>query len=211
MSECLCSRHKKSLGLEWFIRMTKESSQKPEDESSTKTDGVSERASANLDSNSEQAQKSTTAKRVPPEESVVSSESSGEPARWKPLLKRADQAFVGVVLCLALVSLVAYWQIQSRKAGGLIEIDRATRQTATFQVDLNQAEWPEFAQLPGIGETLARRIVESRASAGPFISLEDVQRVNGIGPKTMERLRPFLLPMAESGTVVESPLLLEYE
>ena len=47
-------------------------------------------------------------------------------------------------------------------------------------------------QLPGIGETLARRIVESRRSEGRFFEADDLQRVQGIGPKTLQRVRPYL-------------------
>jgi competence protein ComEA len=66
---------------------------------------------------------------------------------------------------------------------------------------INQADWPELAELPEIGPTLARRIVESRESAGPFADHEDLRRVRGIGPLTLERMRPYLLPMPVSGAV----------
>ena len=67
--------------------------------------------------------------------------------------------------------------------------------TITFQVDVNAADWPELAQLPGLGETLARRIVASRQTSGPFRSYADLDRVKGIGPRTIERIRPFLAPL----------------
>jgi competence protein ComEA len=50
----------------------------------------------------------------------------------------------------------------------------------------------EWLQLPAIGETLARRIVEDREQRGPFDSLEDVTRVRGIGPGTFAQIRPYL-------------------
>ena len=37
----------------------------------------------------------------------------------------------------------------------------------------------------------AGRIVEDRAANGPFASVDDLDRVHGIGPKTVERLRAF--------------------
>lgn len=39
----------------------------------------------------------------------------------------------------------------------------------------------ELAQLPGIGEELARRIVEYRAENGPFEAVEEIMEVSGIG------------------------------
>lgn len=56
-------------------------------------------------------------------------------------------------------------------------------------VSLNTATAAELAELPGIGPAKARAIVESRAREGLFRRLEDLDRVAGIGPATLERLR----------------------
>ncbi len=113
----------------------------------------------------------------------------------RPVLRRMDQAVVaGLVLC-ALVGMGVYWFLQGGPRGELIEIDRAEPLTARYLVDINKAEWFEFAELPSVGEMLARRIVESRATAGPFGDHEDLRRVQGIGPLTLEKLRPYLVPM----------------
>ncbi|MEO0508609.1 MAG: helix-hairpin-helix domain-containing protein [Verrucomicrobiota bacterium] len=53
-------------------------------------------------------------------------------------------------------------------------------------IDLNQANEIELAELPGIGPAYAKGIVENR----PFFHVDDVVRVHGIGPTTLERLRP---------------------
>jgi competence protein ComEA len=113
----------------------------------------------------------------------------------RPLLRRADQAAVASLVAFALVGMTAYWFVQGGHRGELIEIDRAEPLTARFLVDINSAEWPELAELPDIGETLARRIVESRAAGGRFAEHEDLLRVRGIGPRTLDKLRPYLLPM----------------
>lgn len=55
-------------------------------------------------------------------------------------------------------------------------------------LDLNRATEGALQELPGVGPALARRIVEARAKA-PFRSVEDLARVRGIGPATVERLR----------------------
>ena len=69
-------------------------------------------------------------------------------------------------------------------------------------IDPNSARWFELAQLPGIGESLAKRIVdyrESRRSASPnsdppqFTAANDLLPVSGIGPRTLARISPFLI------------------
>lgn len=117
------------------------------------------------------------------------------------LLKRADQATVGVLVLAALVSLAAWWYCQGGTDGRLIEIDRAPPRTARFLVDVNKADWPELAQLPGIGETLAQRIVAARDERGPFLDHAELRRVRGIGPKTLEKIRPFLRPIPPAANV----------
>lgn len=67
----------------------------------------------------------------------------------------------------------------------------------SYQIDINQADWVAWAQLDRIGETLARRIVSDRLENGPFKSIDDVQRVRGIGVKTLERIRPHLTLKSE--------------
>ncbi|HUY92937.1 MAG TPA: helix-hairpin-helix domain-containing protein [Pirellulales bacterium] len=120
-----------------------------------------------------------------------------EPPPQRPtwLLRRADQAAVAGLALAALISLAVYWCVQGGAAGRLIEIDREPRRQVEFLVDLNQADWPELAQLPEIGESLAKRIVEMRRERGPYLDHEDLRRVRGIGPKTLERIRPYLRPM----------------
>ncbi|MCH7751368.1 MAG: recombinase family protein, partial [Planctomycetes bacterium] len=60
---------------------------------------------------------------------------------------------------------------------------------------LDSSDWPEMIQLPGIGETLARRVIVERTENGPFLDLDELTRVRGIGLRTLERVRPYLLPI----------------
>jgi competence protein ComEA len=56
-------------------------------------------------------------------------------------------------------------------------------------VNLNRAGRQALETLPGIGPALAQRIIDDRKANGPFKSVDDLARVSGIGPKTVERLR----------------------
>jgi len=59
---------------------------------------------------------------------------------------------------------------------------------ADFSVEINSAPRGELMRLPGIGETLANRIIEKR----PYARLTDLLEVEGIGPATYRRLKPLL-------------------
>ena len=120
-------------------------------------------------------------------------ESGEQPAARALWIRRADQGALALLVALAFLGTVAWWWTHGGPRGDLIEVERLESQRAEFLVDVNRAEWPELTQLPGIGETLARRIVESRLRDGPFGRCEDLRRVKGIGPKTIERLRPYFV------------------
>jgi competence protein ComEA len=122
----------------------------------------------------------------------MSTHDSPTPAARRPLWRRADQAGIAAIGLFALVAIGGYWYSQAMLRGRLIDIDRAGPQSAAFQVDINSAELPELIQLPGVGETLARRIIEWRIAHGPFQSVEELRHVSGIGPKRLESWRPYL-------------------
>lgn len=121
-----------------------------------------------------------------------------EKAARSPLLRRADQTVVAVIVAASLVAVATYWYMRGGMRGDLIEIEADVPDTpgpplkAAYTVDLNTADWPEFEPLPNVGERLARRIVESRETDGPFESVDDIGRIRGVGAKTIERLRPYL-------------------
>lgn len=60
------------------------------------------------------------------------------------------------------------------------------------KVSVNRASEAELQQVNGIGPAIARAIVEYRTKNGPFQSLDDLESVPGIGPKTLEKLKPYL-------------------
>lgn len=58
-----------------------------------------------------------------------------------------------------------------------------------WRVDLSTASVDELALLPEIGPALAARIVADRGQRGPFASVDDLGRVEGIGERTIAQLR----------------------
>ncbi len=61
--------------------------------------------------------------------------------------------------------------------------------STTELININTASAAELDTLPGIGPTLAQRIIEYREQNGPFISAEDIINVAGIGAGNYERFK----------------------
>ena len=56
-------------------------------------------------------------------------------------------------------------------------------------LNINRASKSDFDSLSGIGPVIAGRIVTYRVQNGPFIAIDDLLKVAGVGPKTLERIR----------------------
>ncbi|MCG3148316.1 MAG: Photosystem II 12 kDa extrinsic protein [Verrucomicrobiae bacterium] len=67
--------------------------------------------------------------------------------------------------------------------------ESAGKNVEPASVDLNTATARELQTISGIGPKLATAIIAGR----PYKSVDDVLRVNGMGPKLLERVRPFLI------------------
>lgn len=112
-----------------------------------------------------------------------------QPRFW---LKRTDQVLVAGLLVLATALMTVHWVRVSDWGRRPVEIARLPAQAYTYRIDINRATWVEWAQFDGIGETLARRIVDDRAENGPFRSVDDLLRVRGIGRVRLEAMRRHL-------------------
>lgn len=70
--------------------------------------------------------------------------------------------------------------------------EKSIPQTSTSRLDLNAATVEQLMDLPGIGESKAKAIVELRTRLGRFNSIEQLKDVKGIGDKVLEKLKPFI-------------------
>lgn len=113
-----------------------------------------------------------------------------------------ERWLVGAICFLFLFGSAADWYKKSRSAGlpgRFISPDRAAAQqqidstVPSGPVDLNRCGESELVRLSGIGPVRAKSIVRWREENGPFDRVEDLERVPGIGPATVERLRGELL------------------
>jgi competence protein ComEA len=91
---------------------------------------------------------------------------------------------------------------QEFRAGQQQVAERVSRENSNvapseirLAVDLNRATALELCLLPGIGPGLSARILSYRDANGPFRNLEQLDQVDGIGPRRLAQLRPYVLEL----------------
>ncbi|HBJ34389.1 MAG TPA: hypothetical protein DDZ51_06415 [Planctomycetaceae bacterium] len=124
----------------------------------------------------------------------------GTPARERSdgsLIDRPDviRAVATILVLINLVSLVGFWRLYAKAR------DQTLQGPLRFVTDVNSAPASELSLLPGIGYELANRIVENREMTGPYQSLDDLNRVRGIGPKTLAQIQPMIVFGIESDSL----------
>jgi DNA uptake protein ComE-like DNA-binding protein len=85
-------------------------------------------------------------------------------------------------------------RVSYKKPASATKKRRKKGEGLTSPIDINSATEQELRQLPGIGATLAPRIIEAR----PFHSVDDLKRVRGIKDKKLNELRPYIIVGSKS-------------
>jgi competence protein ComEA len=73
------------------------------------------------------------------------------------------------------------------------EASTSSISTPSSKMNINTADAPELEDLPGIGPSLAQKIIAYRQDHGPFMSIEDLLKVPGIGPAKLEQIKDLII------------------
>jgi competence protein ComEA len=74
--------------------------------------------------------------------------------------------------------------------GEQIYVGKAKDENGSMGINVNSASAKELEELPGVGPVLAQRIIDWRTANGPFMSVDDLNSVPGIGDSVFAQIKP---------------------
>ncbi|MGA2508746.1 MAG: helix-hairpin-helix domain-containing protein [Candidatus Acidiferrales bacterium] len=89
--------------------------------------------------------------------------------------------FFAAILALASLAVLAF-----------ADCALAKKTPPTHPIDINAATVKELEELPGVGPTTAKAIVEFRAKSGRFRRVEDLLVIRGISESKLQKMRPYI-------------------
>lgn len=103
------------------------------------------------------------------------------------LSRRETIILLLLVVCLIVLNVVNYVKKEQLKAHHVLYVEELS-----VEISINEADSNDLESLPGIGPTLAHRIIEYRHEHGNFKTLEELKNVRGIGEKLFQKIFPYV-------------------
>lgn len=103
-------------------------------------------------------------------------------------------AFIGLLIILGFALEKSYGKTEESQHA-------AVRKTVEFPIDVNSASYESLLEIPGIGPAKAKAIIQYREQNGPFVTVDDLTKVSGIGKVTVQRIAPYV--KAEGVVIIE--------
>ncbi len=97
-----------------------------------------------------------------------------------------------LLVTLAVSLILTTWSYASAAPAATVAAPASSTVTQVKPFDLNQVTADELVTIKGIGPVLAKAVVEYRQKNGAFRKVDDLLGVAGIGPKNLEKFRPYL-------------------
>ena len=60
------------------------------------------------------------------------------------------------------------------------------------KININSAKIEELKKIPGVGESIAEKIIEYRETNGGFSSISEIMNVSGIGQKKFDTMKDYI-------------------
>ena len=104
-------------------------------------------------------------------------------------LTRQEKTVILFLISMALLGLGA--SVLFKKYASFKELPQGRH--LKQKINLNNASQEDLVFLPGIGPTIARKIIEYREANGDFIDLEDLKQIKGMRNQTLEKIEDFVV------------------
>ena len=112
-------------------------------------------------------------------------------------LERAER-YIIIALTVALLlgsGAIAY---KRSRAPAPVRVEKFTvpnkpLESSALKININKADAQSLAMLDGVGPAIAARIIEYRASSGPFLFTEDIRKVRGVGPSLYDKIKDHIV------------------
>jgi comEA protein len=73
-----------------------------------------------------------------------------------------------------------------------LALTAAAKNSPTHKIDINAASAKELEELPGVGPTTAKAIIQFREKSGRFRRVEDLLAIRGISETKLSKMRPYI-------------------